>query len=74
MYCDILIKDNLKNNIRESTQMCSVLHIKFVLLHDLYVQKESVILIGMATVSPLPTFSSWLSVAQLHMPEEQISW
>ena len=52
--------------------MCFVFHIKFVLLHDHYVQKVSDT--GMATVRYLPTFSAWLTVAQLHMPEEQLSW
>ena len=52
--------------------MCSVFHIKFVLLHDHYVQKESGT--GMATVDDLQTVSAWLSVAQLHTPEEQLSW
>ena len=47
-------------------------HIKFVLLHDYYVQKESGT--GMATVPSLPTVSAWLSVAQLHIPDEQLSW
>ena len=52
--------------------MCYSFHIKVVLLHDQYVQKESGT--GMATVYFLPTFSAWLSVAQLHMPDEQLSW
>ena len=48
-------------------------HIKFVLLHDHYVQKESGT--RMATVLYLLlTVSAWLSVAQLQMPEEQLSW
>jgi hypothetical protein len=46
--------------------------IKSVLLHDHYVQKEYGT--EMATVYLLPTVSSWSSVAQLHMPEEQLSW
>jgi hypothetical protein len=41
-------------------------------MHDHYVQKESGT--GRATVLYLPTVSAWLSVAQLHMPEEQLSW
>ena len=52
--------------------MCSVFHIKFVLLHDHSVQKVSGT--GMATVFLLPTVSAWLSVAKVHMPEEQLSW
>ena len=51
--------------------MCYSFHIKVVLLHDHYVQKESGT--GMVTVNDLPTFSAWLSVAQLYMPEEQLS-
>ena len=47
-------------------------HTSFVLLHDHYVQKVSGT--GMATFKYLPTVSAWLSVAQLHMPEEQLSW
>ena len=45
---------------------------KFVLLHDHYVQKESGT--GIATVEYLSFFTAWLSVAQLQMPEEQLSW
>ena len=53
--------------------MFYLFHIKVVLLHDHYVQKESGT--GMVTVyNLLPTFSAWLSVSQLHMPEEQLSW
>ena len=46
--------------------------IKVVLLHDHYVQKESGT--GMATVLSLATVIALLSVTQLHMPEEQLSW
>ena len=60
----VLIMINLGNRC--------VIYLTYVLLHDHYVQKESGT--GMATVHFLPTFSSWLSVAQLHMPEEQLSW
>ena len=52
--------------------MCYFFHIKVVLLHDHYVQKESGT--GMATGDDLPTVSAWLSVAQLQIPEEQLSW
>ena len=52
--------------------MCCSFNIKVVLLHDQYVQKESET--GTATVDVLPTFSAWLSVAQLDMPDEQLSW
>ena len=45
---------------------------KFVLLHDHYVQKESGT--GMATVYPLGTFGDWLMLDQLQIPEEQLSW
>ena len=47
-------------------------HTKVVLLHDHYVQKESGT--GMATALSLATVIAWLSVAQTHMPEEQLSW
>ena len=52
--------------------MWYLFHIKVVLLHDHYVQKVSGT--GMATVFILPTVSAWLSVAQLQMPEEHLSW
>ena len=50
--------------------MWYLFHIKVVLLHDHYVQK----VLGMATVFLLPTVSAWLSVAQLQISEEQLSW
>ena len=56
----------------ETDLLCIFAHIfLFGLLHVHYVQK----LLGtrMATVSVLATFSSWLSVDQLHIPEEQVS-
>ena len=45
---------------------------KSCLLHDHYAQKESGT--GMATALSLATVIAWLSVAQTHMPEEQLSW
>ena len=44
----------------------------YILLHDHGVQKESGT--GMATRCLLATFSSWMMVDQLQMPEEQPSW
>ena len=64
---------NLKNNKLEKRfvmHFCTYLF--FCLLHDHYVQKLSGTEI--ATVKDLPGFSSWLSVDQLHIPEEQESW
>ena len=58
---------------KETDLLCIFAHIfLFGLLHVHYVQKLSGT--GMATLGPLATFSSWLSVDQLHIPEEQVSW
>ena len=57
----------------ETDLLCIFAHIfLFGLLHVHYVQKLSGT--RMATVDLLATFSSWLSVDQLHIPEEQVSW
>ena len=57
---------------RETDLQCGFAHIfLFGLLHVHYVQKLSGT--RMATVSILATFSSWLCVDQLHIPEEQVS-
>ena len=63
---------NLIKTNRETDLLCIFAHIFFGLLHDHYVQKLSGT--RMATVQSLATFSSWLSVDQLHIPEEQVSW
>ena len=64
---------NVIETSRETDLLCMFAHIfLFGLLHDHYVQKLSGT--RMATVYCLATFSSWLSVDQLHKPEEQVSW
>ena len=61
----------IKTN-RETDLLCIFAQIfHFGLLHVHFVQKLWGT--GMATVKYLATFSSWLSVDQLHIPEEQVS-
>ena len=58
---------------RETNLLCIFAHIfLFGLFHVHYVQKLSGT--RMAAVKDLATFSSLLSVDQLHIPEEQVSW
>jgi hypothetical protein len=51
------------------------LHSVVVVVAVVVVPSQDKILSGtrMATVNLLATFSSWLSVDQLHIPEEQVS-
>ena len=56
---------------RETDLQCNF-HTSFALLYDYYVQNVSAT--GMATGNCFATFSSWLRVDKLQMPEEQVSW